>query len=191
MRNASFLSQDALKALGFATLGKAVLIHETCVLVRCDRIAIGDNVRIDPFCVLSAGESLEIGSNSHIAANVALMASRGISIGEFCGVSHGARVLSASDDFKAGALLGPQIPDEFRVVNSGHVRIERHGCVGANCVVLPGSTVREGATVGALSLILGEIEPWTVNAGVPARPVAKRDRDGVLRAEAAFYAKRS
>jgi acetyltransferase-like isoleucine patch superfamily enzyme len=184
VRNASFLTRAALENLGFASLGKDVLIHETSVLVGCDRISIGDKARIDPFCVVSAREPVSIGAYTHIAAHVGLLGAYGITIEDFVSVSHGARIFSASDDFKAGALIGSQVPDELRAVRSGRVVIERHGCVGANCVVLPGARLREGATVGALSLVRGELEPWTVNAGVPAKPVAKRDRDGVLRAEA-------
>lgn len=190
MHNADFLPQERLLALGFAYLGKNVRLHSTCVLVGCDKISIDDDARIDPFCIISASELVEIGAYSHIAANVALMGASGISIASFCGVSHGARILSASDDFKAGALLGPQIPDEFRSVRTGRVIIERHGCVGANSVVLPGTKINEGATVGALSLVRGELSPWTVYGGIPAQPVGERDQVGTLDAERRFLASR-
>ncbi len=187
MRNAAYLSREALESLGFAALGEDVLIHETCVLVRCDRISIGDNVRIDPFCVLTAGESVEIGSHCHVSTHVSLMGTSGISIKDFSCVSLGARVLSASDDLLADTLIGSQFDDEFRKIKSGRVLLNRHTSIGANSVVLPGAVVGEGATIGALSLVRGGIAPWTVSAGVPAKQVGQRDRDSVLRAEAAFF----
>jgi len=60
--------------------------------------------------------------------------------------------------------------------------------LGANAVALPGTVLSEGATVGALSLAKGALGPWMLHAGVPAKPVAPRDKDGVLAAAAAFAA---
>lgn len=182
--NADYLSDDELKSLGFASLGRNVRLHPSCVIVGCGQISIADNVRIDPFCVITAGASVHIGSYVHVSSYALLSGTHGITIEDFACVSHGARILSASDDFTAGALLGPQVPDDLRAVQTGRVFIERHACVGANSVVLPGARMCEGSTVGALSLVRGELAPWTVNAGVPAKAIAKRDREGVLRAEA-------
>lgn len=190
MRNAAYLSRDALEALGFARLGADVRIHETCVLVGCDRISIGDNVRIDPFCVITAGETVEIGSHCHVSSHAMLLGGKGISLEDFACVSLGVRILSASDDLSASALIGSQVDDEFRELFSGRVRLGRHTCVGANSVVLPQAEIGEGATIGALSLVKGQINPWTINAGVPARKVGDRDRDSVLRKEVEFWRSR-
>ena len=65
--------------------------------------------------------------------------------------------------------------DQGRV--SGTVRDESGG-------VLPGVTVGEGATVGALSLVNRDCEPWTIYGGVPARPLKARRKDRVLELEA-------
>lgn len=51
--------------------------------------------------------------------------------------------------------------------------------MGANCVVLPGVTIGEGCTIGALSLVNRDCEPWTVYAGTPARPIKARPRERV------------
>jgi acetyltransferase-like isoleucine patch superfamily enzyme len=190
MRNAAFLTRDELESLGWAGLGRDVLVHSTCVLVGCKNITIGDNVRIDPFCILTASEPMEIGSHVHIAGNVTLAGGHGVTIGDFCGVSMGTRVLSSTDDFRAGALMGPTIPMDLRAPISGRVHFGKYSCVGANSIVLPAACLGEGATVGALSLVRGEIEPWTLNGGVPAKKIGARDREGVLRAAEAFLARR-
>jgi acetyltransferase-like isoleucine patch superfamily enzyme len=191
MRNAAYLSRDALEALGFAQLGNDVRIHETCVLVGCDRISIGDNVRIDPFCVITAGEPVVIGSHCHISSHALVMGAAGIVFEDFSCISLGARVLSASDDLFAPVLIGSQFDDEFRRILSGQVRLRRHTSIGANSIVLPQAEVGEGATIGALSLVKGEIAPWTVNAGVPARKIGERDKENVLRTEAEFLKSRN
>lgn len=187
-RNAAFLSPDELAELDFAFLGKDVLIHSTCVLVNCQRMSIGNGVRIDPFCVLSPGSNLVIGDHVHIAAQCVLMGAAAISLGDFAGLSHGVKILSASDDFVGGSLIGPTVPDAYRTVDARPVRLERHVVIGAGGLVLPGSVLGEGATVGSLSLVKGDVAPWTVSAGSPARKVGDRDREGVLDAERRFRA---
>jgi acetyltransferase-like isoleucine patch superfamily enzyme len=61
--------------------------------------------------------------------------------------------------------------------------VARHAVLGANSVIVPGGSLGEGATVGALSLVKTPLEPWTVNAGIPTRVIGQRDRDGVLAEE--------
>lgn len=184
MRNARFLTTGELAALNFAELGENVLIHETVVLIGVEKMHLGSNIRIDPYCVISAGEDLSIGSYVHIAAHALLSGGAGITLQDFAGVSHGAKLLSASDDFSAGVLSGPTVPADLRKVQAAPIMIERHAVVGANSVVLPGARLEEGATLGALSLARGTLEAWKVHAGAPARIVGIRDREGVLRAEA-------
>jgi len=185
-RNAAFLSTDELAALGFASLGTNVRIHATCVLVNCQRMSIGNDVRIDPFCVLSAGEWMEIGSNVHIAAHCVLAGPAAIHLADFAGMSHGAKILSGADDFVGPSLIGPTVPEAFRSVDARPVRMERHAVIGAGTLVLPGSVLEEGATVGSLSLVKGPVAAWTVNAGCPTRRIGHRDREGVLDAERRF-----
>ena len=190
MRNAAFLTEEQLKDLGFAEVGDHVLIHETAVLVGVENMRIGSYVRIDPFCLISAGkEEVVIGSHVHLAAHVLLSGGAGITLHDFAGVSHGAKLLSRSDDFNAGVLTGPTVPAELRRVQADRITLGRHAIIGANAVILPGTVVGEGATVGALSLARGDLEAWKVHAGVPARVVASRDRDGVLRSEEALRAR--
>ena len=184
MRNASFLGVEDLRRLGFAELGENVLIHETVVLIGVDKLRLGSNIRIDPFCLISAGEEMVIGSHVHIAAHVLLSGTAGITLHDFAGVSHGARLLSTSDDFAGGVLTGPTVPADLRNVKGGRIVLGRHAVIGANAVILPGTQIGEGATVGALSLARGRLEAWKVYAGTPARFVRGRDKEGVLRAEA-------
>lgn len=186
MHNGAFLDQKALEALPFLSLGANVLIHATCVLVGCERISIGDNVRIDPFTIISSGKGIAIGRNAHIATRCSILGPEMIEICDFVGVSHGATVLSASDDFKGDYLIGPTVPDEFRNVLSAPVRIGRHAVIGAGGVVLPGVDIGDGATLGAISLAIRDVPPWTVNVGVPTRSIGVRDREAILQREQDF-----
>jgi galactoside O-acetyltransferase len=190
LRNARFLTGKELDGLGFAEIGENVLIHESAVLVGVERIRLGSNVRIDPFCVISAGEKMSIGSHVHIAGHVLLAGGGGITLHDFSGISHGAKLLSASDDFSEGVLTGPTVPNDLRRVRTDLIVIGRHAVVGANSVVLPGAQVEEGAMIGALSLARGTLKAWKVYAGIPAKVVGHRDKGGVIRAEATLRQRR-
>ena len=46
--------------------------------------------------------------------------------------------------------------------------------MGCNAVVMPGVTINNGAVIGAGSVVTRDVEPYTVVAGVPARPIRRR-----------------
>jgi putative colanic acid biosynthesis acetyltransferase WcaF len=64
-------------------------------------------------------------------------------------------------------------------VESGNVEIGEDCWVAADTLVLPGALVGRGALVGARSTIEGEIEPWRIASGEPARARGRRFLRGV------------
>lgn len=64
-------------------------------------------------------------------------------------------------------LLGHEfLRDEWR---KGKVIIEKDVVIGANCTLLPGIVVGEGAVVSAMSLVNRDIPPHSFYGGVPVR----------------------
>ena len=53
--------------------------------------------------------------------------------------------------------------------------------VGSRAMILPGVTVGEGAVVAAGAVVTRDVAPYSVVAGVPARPVGTRSRKPNLR----------
>jgi acetyltransferase-like isoleucine patch superfamily enzyme len=174
--NRDFLPREVLETLGFAKLGENVLIHSTAVIVDCSGISIGDHVRIDPFCVLSA-KRIDIGSYVNISIHSALLGRAQIIFEDFSSTAPGATILSSNDDFLGRSLVGAVVPEELRGARHGDVTIRRHGIVGTGSVVLPGVTIGEGSTVGALSFVNRSLESWGVYGGVPARRIRDRAKN--------------
>ena len=56
----------------------------------------------------------------------------------------------------------------------GPVVIEDDVFIGANVVVAASVTIGRGAIVAANSTVTADVEPFTVVAGVPARPIGRR-----------------
>lgn len=184
----SFFSDEELAAIGFLSLGRNVRLSRKTSIYGASRISIGDNVRIDDFTILSAGEGITIGRHVHIAGYVSFLGKERITLEDFSQVSGRTSIYSATDDFSGDYLIGPTIPDAFLNVQAAPVTLRRHALIGAACVILPGAILSEGVAVGAMSLVRGTLDPWTIYAGVPAKAVKARSRK-MLELEARLHQK--
>ena len=164
-------------------VGTNCAIREWVRFVRPQNIHIGNRVMIDDFVLIAGGreELTIIEDHVHIACFSSVLGSAGVTFEYGSNSSPGTRIFSSTDDYVLGALINPTFPEEFRNEKAGRVVCGRLSCLGANCVVFPGVTIGEGATVGACSLVTQDLEPWTVNVGVPAKPIKKRNKEEVLR----------
>lgn len=170
----SFLSISELSKVGFKSYGKDVLISRFARFYGVELMEIGNNVRIDDFCIFSG--SVKLGNNIHISAFCALYASAGIELMDYSGLSPRCTLFSTSDDFGGDYLIGPVYPKSKTNVTSEKITLEKFTQLGANCVVMPGVIIREGAIAGAMSLINKRLDPWTINAGVPAKCIKQRGK---------------
>lgn len=170
-------------SLNFRARGEDVQIYSRAHVVSPETISIGDSVIIDDFVFLVGGVETRIGSFVHLASFSSFLGGGTLIVEDFAGISSGTRVYTGTDDFHGESLTGPTIPAEYRKPVRSFVHIGRYAVVGANAVVLPGVTIGEGCTIGALSLVNRDCEAWTIYAGSPARPVKARRRDEILRLE--------
>ncbi|HEY8684711.1 MAG TPA: acyltransferase [Chloroflexota bacterium] len=69
-------------------------------------------------------------------------------------------------------LCHEYLTDRYR---TGPVVIERRATIGANCMLLPGVVVGEGAIVSAMSLVNHDVPPGEFWGGVPARLLRKME----------------
>jgi galactoside O-acetyltransferase len=180
----SFLEETELKKMGIKRYGKNVSISRKASIYSPDSLALGDNVRIDDYCILSG--KIQIGSFVHIAAYCGLFGQEEkISIADFVGLSSRVSIYTFSEDYVFGnSLTNPTIPDKFKAkFDKGPVTVEKHAIIGSGTIVLPNTSVGMGAAIGALSLVRGTIDAWTIHRGNPAKPVGKRRSDRILELE--------
>ena len=141
-----------------------------------DHFQIGEGSIVDDWCYFST--RVNVGVGSHVANNVSVAGGPHLqfTMGDYSSLSAGVRVWCASNDFTTDliAIGGGQL--------EGDVTLGDYTGVGANSVVMPGAVIPEGCAVGALSFVpaFSELEPWTVYAGIPVKPLRGRDRDSVL-----------
>jgi len=181
----SFYSEKDLKSLGFKHLGNNVLISSKVSIYGADKMSIGNDVRIDDFCILSG--NITIGNNVHIATGAMLFAGdAGIEMHDFSGLSSRSAIYAVSDDYSGEYMTNPTVPDAYRHIISGKVVVGRHVVIGTGSTILPGVTIAEGCSVGAMSLVNKSTEPWKIYIGIPAK--AKFDRSKrILALEQEYY----
>ena len=74
-------------------------------------------------------------------------------------------------------MTNPLIPNKYKNVYEKQIVLEKHVIIGASSVVLPGAYLAEGAAFGAFSLINKQIEPWSINVGIPCKRIKYRKED--------------
>src|SRR5262245_43699546 len=176
-----------MNAGNWKSCGSNVVIYPLAKILRPENIVLGSNIIIDDFVFIGVQQELILGNHVHISSHASITGGGKCVVADFCCISSGARVLTGTDDFTGGGLTNSTIPLELRHVRRQTVVIESHAMIGVNAVILPGLRIGEGATVGAGSVVTKDLEPWTVHAGVPARPLRMRDRDSVIRSERRLY----
>lgn len=124
-------------------------LHRAVTLLSPWRVRVGDNVNIQMNCFLDGRGGLTIGNNVD--------------------VTPGVRILTEQHDIDS--------PD-YAVVKRP-VTIRDNVVVGSWALILPGVTVGEGAVIAAGSVVVKDVEPYTMVAGNPA--VKKRERSRDLR----------
>jgi len=141
-------------------------------------IMFGDHVAIG-MCVYCS-VLLYTGNWVHIASLTSIIGGikASLRIGSFAGISTGARIICGSEDF-VNSLLGI-IPEELRTTIHGNNIIEDFAWVGAGGIVMPNIVMAKGSVLGAGGVLTKNTEPWTVYAGVPARPVKMRNKELIL-----------
>jgi len=179
---AQYWDRTELLAMGLAAVGKHVFVSREATIVDPERVFIGDMVRIDPFSLIIAKQPVRIGSHVHIGSSVTLNAVAEITIGDFSGLSAGTKVFTTDDDYGGAFLTGPTVDPRFTNITTAPVTLHEHCIVGANSVILPGAVLEQGAAVGALSLVKGRLEAWTIYGGSPARKLKARSRELLAKA---------
>ena len=166
--------------MNFKSVGKNVKIFETAKIVFPENIEIGDNVIIDDFVLIIAKKRIKIGNNVHIASFVSITGNEEFIMEDFSGLSSGVRVVLSTDDYVDGYLTNPTIPDKYKKVYSERILIRKHGIVGTNTVILPGSVIEVGVSIGANSLVKGRTEPYSVYVGNPIKKVRERNKEKLI-----------
>jgi galactoside O-acetyltransferase len=173
--------------LELASLGAHVVLHPACVFIDPERLHLGHHVIVSEFTWIHAGTCTVVGSFVHLANHTSIAGGGVCILEDFAGLSAGARIVTGSELVHGEGLTNPTIPRAYRAVRRSFVHLGRHAFLGTNAVVHPGVTIGEGAVVGSGAVVTRDVAPWTIVAGVPARPVGTRESRTMQALEARLY----
>lgn len=133
-------------------------------LLRMFGAQIGRNARISPSVCIWAPWNLTVGDEASISHHVDCYSVDRLVIGHHATVSQYAILCTASHD-----ITSPNMK-----LISSPVVIEDQCWICAGAFVGPGTTIHEGAVLGAMSVVMRDVDAWTVHAGNPSRMIKKR-----------------
>ncbi len=160
----------------FKKIGKNVKIFEYAKIVKPEVIEIGDHSEIDDFSFIYGGKGIKIGRYVHVSRFVSIIGGGELYLGDYTVLADGARILTGTDSYHGGKRMSTCLPLEQRNLKVSFVKIEKDAFVGTNAIVHPGVTIGEGAIIGSNSLVLKDVEPWTINVGTPCKVIKKRPK---------------
>jgi len=156
--------------------GCNVKIRSTAIIKKPEVIEIYDNSVIDDFTFIYGGNGIIIGKNVHIASFVSIIGGGKLVMGDNSVLACGVRIVTGTDTYHGGKRMSSQLPFDQRNVIIGEIIIEKDAFVGTNVIIHPNVTVGEGAVIGSNSLVLKDVEPWTINVGSPCKIIGKRPK---------------
>jgi galactoside O-acetyltransferase len=157
-------------------MGPGAKIYEMAKIVRPEVVEIGEGTQIDDFVLINGGNGIRIGRYNHIASFVSVVGGGQLITGDYVGIAAGARIVTGTHHYGDGKRISPLIPEEEQCVIKGIVVLDRDVFVGTNAIIHPNVTIGEGAIIGSGGLVLGDVEPWTINVGVPVKVIGYRPR---------------
>jgi acetyltransferase-like isoleucine patch superfamily enzyme len=145
------------------TLGKNVYLADFINLYGC---RVGDNTKIGPFVEIQKG--CTVGKNCKIQSHSFLC--EGVQIEDEVFIGHG--VMFINDRYPRSTTESGRLQTEadWQVVPTV---IRKGASIGSNATILCGTTVGEGAIVGAGSVVTKDVPSGVIVAGNPARVLRK------------------
>ncbi len=146
-----------------AKIGPRVRIGRGCIIGRC---------RLDTMDI--GGEDIRVGDRTIVYSDVEVMVHGGsVEIGKDCLITRRAAILTGGHGFRDRDRLIRE-----QGLEAADVRIGDDCWIGYGAIVLGGATVGDGAVVAAGSVVTGNVAPYTVVAGAPAKQIGERTRAG-------------
>jgi acetyltransferase-like isoleucine patch superfamily enzyme len=144
--------------------------------LREGRLEIGAHTLFEPDVWITAPDQARIRIGDGCFLNIGAMVASVelVEIGDHCMLANHCFVTDGNHRFD-----DPVRPVPWQgFTTAGPTRIGDNTWLGANVVVTSGVTIGERCVIGANSVVTKDVEPFTIAAGVPARPLRRVDYNG-------------
>jgi acetyltransferase-like isoleucine patch superfamily enzyme len=154
-----------------ASFGRGVVIDRLPFVSGHVEIHVGDRVWIGGNVSISSGRLMDrpvliLKDRAEIAWNVSIAVSKEVVIEEHARVSYDCRISDSDGHPKEADLRAQNAPVRIRDIRP--VRICRDAWIGNGSHIMKGVTIGEGAVIGANSVVISDIPPFSLALGNPA-----------------------
>ncbi len=144
------------------------------ILCRPSFAACGSNVVFDPLTSMFSYSTISIGNDVFIGGRAWFSCTHGkIKIGSHIMFGPNVSILGGNHRFSHPGIYMHGDTEKNAGDDAGVV-IEDDVWIGANSVILEGVTLGEGSVIGAGSVVTKSTQPYSISAGVPAKPIGNR-----------------
>lgn len=136
-------------------------------------IKFGENVALYPEVMIFGDGPVVIGDNVNIGNGTMIYSSKnggGVYIGNNTMIAAQSYIIDMDHGIKSDELIRNQKN------TAAPIHIGEDVWIAANCTVLKGSIIEDGAIIGAKSLVKGKIEKSAIAVGIPAKVLKYREQ---------------
>lgn len=152
-----FSLKKVLLKLSGMQIGKGSYIHKPVRFYALKRLRLGDYTTINDHCYIDNRRNITIGNNVNIA--------------------HNTRIYTLGHDVNS-----PSLPDI-----GASVVIEDDVFVFSNVLIMPGVHVGKGAVIFPGSVVVKDVEAYTMVGGNPAKYIKDREKKEFVKKEYGFW----
>lgn len=128
-----------------AKIGRCCVVKSSCEIWQPWNLTMGDYVALSEHVVCYTVDKITIGNQTTISRDAFL-----------CCASH-------------------DVSSPIMELTTAPIEIGSNAWIAARAIVMPGRNVGDGAVVAAGSVVVDNVEPWTVVGGNPAKVIKKRE----------------
>lgn len=150
------------------------------------RVVLNEGVKLQGGVTLVGDSEIEIGRFTSInGPNTDIVCKLGrVQIGAFCSIARNVTIQEVNH-FSTRATTYHIFKNIFNesnkdVVSKGEITIGNDVWIGTHCVILSGAKIGDGAIVAANSVVTGDVPPYAIVGGSPAKIIRYRFPPAVI-----------
>jgi acetyltransferase-like isoleucine patch superfamily enzyme len=150
------------------------------------KITVGANCHIyGSITVYNYGGKIKLGNCCSLGEYSRIISGKSITIGDRVMIAHNVNILDNNSHPKNARLRHEDFLNTYSSgmkeydLESKEIIIEDDVWIGFNCIILKGVRIGRGAIIGAGSVVVKDVEPWTINVGNPLRCVKKLQPENI------------
>jgi len=168
MEKLNYISEDFKCGKNFK-IGRFCIIEKDCVVG--DNVELGDYVKLMPGTVIGNNCKLDdyVNTSGYVKLGNNIRVKRCTMIGQAVDIEDGVWIGSGVTTTRLKNPIDPNCKEEW-------IYIKKGAMIGSKCLLLAGTTIGEGAVIGAGAIVSKDCEPNGVYIGIPAKLVRYRDK---------------